>query len=270
MDESCPLISGQYFLILCIKAQWTLASVFFPPHKRLWNAGTYSFTILWQAVVSAVFQGHLLPVGRPETRPHHLPRLEVRGQRRWLIRKRPRREPCSARTPRLPGPRSVLCLLNEQSCFLSTHKPNCLSNCSHLLWVQICTAWHELGCKLCRKQPSHPSVMSESSSTMWPGSICERKTSTGSDSFPTRWDDAPPAAPSPAWKRLKRTEVMPGIISFQERNSLPRVRAIRFFFFFFNGRVTRKHTQIHSYLMVNWIYFLLENNSSNLQVQTAE
>lgn len=29
-------------------------------------------------------------------------------------------------------------------------------------------------------------------------------------------------------------------------------------------------TQAHSHIMVNWIYFLLENNSSNLQVQTAE
>lgn len=114
------------------------------------------------------------------------------------------------------APRSVLCLLNEQSCFLSTHKPNCLSNCSHLLWVQICTARHELGCKLCRKQPSHPSVMSESSSTMWPGRICKRKKYIGSDSFPMRCDESPPSCFWPSVESLNMIEVMPGIFSRAE------------------------------------------------------
>lgn len=105
-----------------------------------------------------------------------------------------------ARTNSRLAPCSVLCLLNEQSCFLSTHKPNCLSNCSHLLWVQICTAWHELGCKLCRKQPSHPSVMSESSSTMWPGSIWERRSILGLIPPLGRMTTLLPAALGPVWK----------------------------------------------------------------------
>lgn len=105
-----------------------------------------------------------------------------------------------ARTNSHPALCSVLCLLNEQSCFLSTHKPNCLSNCSHLLWVQICTAWHELGCKLCRKQPSHPSVMSESSSTMWPGSIWERRSVLGLIPSLCSMMNIHPAAFGPVWK----------------------------------------------------------------------
>lgn len=180
-------------------------------------------------MVLAVLRRYPVPVWRLMTNPCHLSGLGDRGLEVGGVQKTtPRVHTLGQRDAyRLPASCSVLCLLNEQSCFLSTHKPNCLSNCSHLLWVQICTAWHELGCKLCRKQPSHPSVMSKSSSTMWPSRICERSKYFRSDAFSMPCDESPPRCFWPSVERLNMIEVVPGIFS---RAELISRGAIRFFF----------------------------------------
>ena len=235
VDESGPLISSLYSAILSqyisglnVYPRWFSSA----PLKKASAIREHVLIHHFVAscgVVSAVLRTLPMPVWRLMINPRHLPGLGDRGLEVGGVQKTtPRvRTPGQREAYRLPAPCSVLCLLNEQSCFLSTHKPNCLSNCSHLLWVQICTAWHELGCKLCRKQPSHPSVMSKSSSTMWPGRICERNKYFRSDAFSMPCDESPPRCFWPSVERLNMIEVVPGIFS---RAELISRGAIRFFF----------------------------------------
>lgn len=216
MFESRPLTSG---VDRNIRPQFT--------HCSSRNNSVTLKLLLIHHVGAAIFQGHpRLCEGQWQNYVTSRGQ-ELRGQRDLEkltlgVSTRPRTNSCWA-------PCSVLCLLNEQSCFLSTHKPHCLSNCCHLLRVQICTAWHELGCKLCRKQLSHPSVMSESSSTMWPGGIWERTSIWGLIPSLCSMTNILPAAFGSV-KRLNMIEVTLRLWCAQEQIWFPRVQTISFFF----------------------------------------
>lgn len=134
--ESCPLTSfiltdfeSRYIRARCIY----MAILFCSPSKKPLETPRVPplihHFVASCGMVLAVLRRYPVPVW--EADDQSVSPLWARGQRPGggcgVVKTTPRVHTLGQRDAyRLPASCSVLCLLNEQSCFLSTHKPNCL------------------------------------------------------------------------------------------------------------------------------------------------